>query len=149
MNHHSHKFKEIIVVLSCGVDPEVAGDIEKQSVFVSPFIERIYVEPDGNAVRIITRNGADLVEVEAKAKRFLEVMVRQVTGFEVKVSMANKRRDSGPYHYGVNDELVKRGWMYDYGKGQVAYSGPVLKLAGLINDKTGELYKSCLLYTSD
>jgi seryl-tRNA synthetase len=142
MNHHNHKFKEIIVALSRGAGPEIAADIEKQSAFVSPFIERIYVEPGGNAVRIVTRDGADLVEVEAKAKRFLEVMVRQVAGFEVKVSMACKRRDSGPYHYGVNDELVKRGWMYDYGKGQVAYSGPVLELAGLINDKVSELYKS-------
>ena len=31
-----------------------------------------------------------------------------------------KRKDSGPYFVGVNDELVKRGWMHDYGTGQVA-----------------------------
>lgn len=32
--------------------------------------------------------------------------------------------------------------MHDYGKGQVAYSGPVLKLAQLINEKSGQLYQS-------
>ena len=142
MNQHSHNFTEITVALSREVDTEVAGDIEKESVFVSPFIERIYVDTDGKNARVVTRNGADLVEIEAKAKRFLDVMVRQVTGFEIKVFVDTKRRDTGPYHIGVNDELVKRGWMHDYGKGQVAYSGPVLKLAKLINDKSGELYQA-------
>ena len=142
MNQHSHNFTEITVALSREVDTEVAGDIEKESVFVSPFIERIYVDTDGKNARVVTRNGADLVEIEAKAKRFLDVMVRQVTGFEIKVFVDTKRKDTGPYHIGVNDELVKRGWMHDYGKGQVAYSGPVLKLAKLINDKSGELYQA-------
>ena len=79
-----------------------------------------------------------------KASRFLEVMVKQVSGFEIKVFVDTKRKDTGPYFSGVNDELVKRGWMHDYGKGQVAYSGPVLKLARLINDKAGELYAAGL-----
>ena len=54
-------------------------------------------------------------------------MVKQVSGFEIKVFVETKRQDTGPYHVGVNDGLVERGWMHDYGKGQVAYSGPVLK----------------------
>ena len=142
MNQQYHNFSEISVALLREVDHEVAGDIEKESVFVSPFIERIFIDADGKNARVVTRAGADLVEIEAKAKRFLEVMVKQVTGFEIKVFVDTKRKDTGPYHVGVNDELVKRGWMYDYGKGQVAYSGPVLKLAKLINDKSGELYKA-------
>ena len=142
MNQQNHNFSEISVALLREVDHEVAGDIEKESVFVSPFIERIFIDADGKNARVVTRAGADLVEIEAKAKRFLEVMVKQVTGFEIKVFVDTKRKDTGPYHVGVNDELVKRGWMYDYGKGQVAYSGPVLKLARLINDKSGELYKA-------
>jgi len=142
MNQHNHNFKEISVPLSREVDREVAGDIEKESVFVSPFIERIYVDEDGKNARVVTRAGADLVEIEAKAKRFLDVMVRQVSGFEIKVFVDTKRKDTGPYFVGVNDELVKRGWMHDYGKGQVAYSGPLLKLAKLMNEKAGELYKT-------
>ncbi len=140
MNQHNHNFSEITVPLSREVDREVAGDIEKESVFVSPFIERIYVDEDGKNARVVARNGADLAEVAAKAKRFLDVMVRQVSGFEIKVFVDTKRKDTGPYFVGVNDELVKRGWMHDYGKGQVAYSGPLLKLAKLMNDKAGELY---------
>jgi seryl-tRNA synthetase len=142
MNTHNHQFHEFVLSLPREVDHEIAGDIEKESVFVSPQIERIYVNADGLTARVVTRPGADLVETKEKAARFLEVMVRQVSGFEIKVFVDTKRKDQGPYYVGVNDELVKRGWMHDYGKGQVAYSGPVLKLAKLINDKSGELYKS-------
>jgi seryl-tRNA synthetase len=142
MNTHNHQFHEFVLSLPREVDHEIAGDIEKESVFVSPHIERIYVNADGLTARVVTRPGADLVETKEKASRFLEVMVRQVSGFEIKVFVDTKRKDQGPYYVGVNDELVKRGWMHDYGKGQVAYSGPVLKLAKLINDKSGELYKS-------
>lgn len=142
MNTHNHQFHEFVLSLPREVDHEIAGDIEKESVFVSPYIERIFVNADGLTARVVTRPGADLVETKEKAARFLEVMVRQVSGFEIKVFVDTKRRDQGPYYAGVNDELVKRGWMHDYGKGQVAYSGPVLKLAKLINDKSGELYKA-------
>jgi seryl-tRNA synthetase len=142
MNTHNHQFHEFVLSLPREVDHEIAGDIEKESVFVSPYIERIFVNADGLTARVVTRPGADLVETKEKAARFLEVMVRQVSGFEIKVFVDTKRKDQGPYYVGVNDELVKRGWMHDYGKGQVAYSGPVFKLAKLINDKSGELYKS-------
>ena len=144
MNSHNHKFHEIALDLPREVDSEIAGDIEKESVFVSPFIDRIFVNPDYRTARVVTRPGADLIEVKEKASRFLEVMVKQVSGFEIKVFVETKRKDQGPYFQGVNDELVKRGWMHDYGKGQVAYSGPVLKLVKLINDKAGELYANAL-----
>lgn len=141
MNKHVTNFNEIILPLSREVDREIAGDIEKESVFVSPQIERIVVTEDLKSARLIARQGANMGEVADKAKRFLDVMVKQVSGFEIKVFVDTKRIDTGPYQIGVNDGLVERGWMHDYGKGQVAYSGPVLKLAQLINEKAGELYK--------
>lgn len=142
MNTHNHSFHEITLDLSREVDSEIAGDIEKESVFVSPFIDRIFINPDYRTARVVTRPGADLAEVAEKSQRFLDVMVRQVSGFEIKVFVETKRKDTGPYFNGVNEELVSRGWMHDYGKGQVAYSGPVLKLVRLINDKAGQLYES-------
>jgi seryl-tRNA synthetase len=141
MNKHITSFNEIILPLSREIDREIAGDIEKESVFVSPQIDRIVVSEDLKSAKLIARNGANMQEVADKAKRFLDVMVKQVSGFEIKVFVDTKRKDAGPYQIGVNDGLVERGWMHDYGKGQVAYSGPVLKLAQLINEKAGELYK--------
>jgi seryl-tRNA synthetase len=141
MNKHVTSFNEIILPLSREIDREIAGDIEKESVFVSPQIERIVITEDLKSAKLIARDGANMEEVADKAKRFLDVMVKQVSGFEIKVFVDTKRKDTGPYQIGVNDGLVERGWMHDYGKGQVAYSGPVLKLTQLINAKAGELYK--------
>jgi seryl-tRNA synthetase len=135
-------FSEVVLDLPREVDREVAGDIEKESVFVSPHIERIIVNADMKSARLVTRPGADLAEVTDKANRYLAVMAKQLSGFEIKVFVETRRRDPGPYQPGVNAGLVERGWMHDYGKGQVAYSGPVLRLAHFINEKAGELYRS-------
>ena len=141
MNQHMHDFTEIVLELPRPVDDEVAGDIEKESVFVSPGIERILVNEDRASARLVVRPGADLDEITGKARRYLDVMAKQLSGFEIKVFVETRRKDTGGYEANVNEGLVQRGWMHDYGKGQVAYSGPVLNLARLINDRAGELYK--------
>lgn len=140
MNIHTRPSSGILLDLSRPVDGETAGDIEKESVFVSPSVERIRVEPDMKTARVHLKAGADLDACIAKAKRFLDVMVRQVSGFEIKLFVETSRRDQGPYQSGVNQGLADRGWLHDYGRGQVAYSGPVLKLARLVDEKAGELY---------
>ena len=140
MNVHTPAPPTVTLELSRTVDTEIAGDIEKESVFVSPFIERIRVDQGLATATVLLRSGAPVEESIAKARRFLDVMVRQVSGFEIKVFVETKRRDNGPFQQNVNRGLIERGWLHDYGKGQVAYSGPVLKLARLINDKAGELY---------
>jgi seryl-tRNA synthetase len=140
MNQHVNEIREFDIALSREIDTEIAGDIEKESVFVSPMIDRIVVNADMTTARVTLVRGAEHAVAADKAKRFLDVMVRQVTGFEIKVFVETSRTDTGPYVGNVNAGLVERGWMHDYGKGQVAYSGPVLKLARLINDKAGELY---------
>ena len=123
------------------VDEEVAGDIEKESVFVSPAIDRIVVGEDGTSATVVLRDSSDLDAVMDKAARFLDVMAKQVSGYEIKVFFETKRRDDGPYQRDVNQGLAERGWLHDYGMGQVAYNGPVLKLARLINEKAAELYR--------
>ncbi len=140
MNQHVTEILEIELDLVREVDAEVAGDIEKESVFVSPSIDRITVAADGRKATVRLRPGADLEQAAGKARRYLDVMAKQISGFDIKMFVETKRRDHGPYQRGVNAGLVERGWMHDYGKGQVAYSGPVLKLARLVNEKAGSLY---------
>lgn len=140
MNTHSRNFDEVVLEIPREIDHEVAGDIEKESVFVSPMIERIVVAEDLKTARVILREVATGTEVLDKARRYLEVMAKQISGFDVKVFVDAKRRDTGDYERNVNAGLVARGWLHDYGKGQVAYNGPVLKLARLVNEKAGELY---------
>jgi seryl-tRNA synthetase len=141
MNQHITVFSELLLELPREVDEEVAGDIEKESVFVSPAIDRIKVNADGRTARVFLRPGASPDGVADKARRFLDVMAKQLSGFEIKVFAETQRKDQGPYQLGVNSGLVERGWMHDYGKGQVAYSGPVLNLVRLINDTAGDLYR--------
>jgi seryl-tRNA synthetase len=141
MNQHATQFTEIVLELPREVDAEVAGDIEKESVFVSPGIERIKVNADRRTARMLVRPGAAPSEVTDKARRYLEVMARQLSGFEIKVFVETARKDTGPYQTNVNEELVARGWVHDYGKGQVAYFGPVQRLARLIDRSAAELYR--------
>lgn len=144
MNVQSPSAVEISIPLPKIVDEALAGDIEKESVFVSPFIERIVVEPDRASARMVLKANAPIEEVKDKATRYLETMAKQVSGYNVKVFFENEREDKGDYETNPNLKLAEAGWLHDYGKGQVAYSGPVLKLARLINDTAGELYASRL-----
>ena len=132
---------EMVMDLPKQVDEEVAADIEKESVFVSPHLDRIVVSEDRKSVTLFVHEAKHSEEVADKARRYLDVMAKQMTGFDIKVFLENERQDDGPYVSNVNQELVERGWVHDYGKGQVAYSGPVLKLARLINEKAGKLYE--------
>ena len=142
MNQQIVQPMSVSIDLPRQVDEEVAGDIEKESVFVSPAIDRIVVNPDGKTANVVLKDRRSMDESMDKAARFLDVMAKQVSGYEIKVFSEHKRKDDGPYQLNVNEGLVERGWLYDYGKGQVAYSGPVLKLARLLNEKAAELYKS-------
>lgn len=140
MNIQSPSAVEVVLPLPKTVDEALAGDIEKESVFVSPFIERIVVEPDLASARVTLKVNAPMEDVKDKATRFLETMAKQVSGYNVKVFFENERKDTGDYEADANLALVEAGWLHDYGKGQVAYSGPVLELARMINEKAGELY---------
>jgi hypothetical protein len=51
MNMHMKDFTEVTLELPREVDSEVAGDIEKESVFVAPQIDRIIVNSDGKTAR--------------------------------------------------------------------------------------------------
>ncbi|MEL6298494.1 MAG: aminoacyl--tRNA ligase-related protein [Pseudomonadota bacterium] len=140
MNKHITEALTVVVDLPRPVDTEVAGDIEKESVFVSPAIDRVTVNEDLATATIQLNAGADVDESVDKAKRFLDVMAKQISGFEIKVFYETERKDDKPFERDVNRKLVERGWLHDYGKGQVAYSGPVLKLARLVSDRAGQMY---------
>ncbi|MEM7425614.1 MAG: hypothetical protein AAF441_05935 [Pseudomonadota bacterium] len=142
MNQQIVKPMSVSIDLPRQVDEEVAGDIEKESVFVSPAIDRIVVNPDGKTANVVLKDRRSMDASIDKATRFLDVMAKQVSGYEIKVVAEHSRKDDGPYQRNVNEGLVERGWLYDYGKGQVAYSGPVLKLARLLDEKADELYKA-------
>lgn len=140
MNMNVHAGEVIEVPLPRKVSTETADDIQKESVFVSPYLERIFVNDEGTQATLHLRQGADKTEVQGKAERYLSAMCKHLSGFDINVVLETQRQDAGDYIQNAHAGLVERGWVHDYGKGQVAYSGPVLRLARLINDKAAALY---------
>lgn len=141
MNMMNQPHDTVELPLPRQVSPDVASDIQKESVYVSPFLERITVSPDGtNAILQIT-DPSRTEEVIDKAHRYLEAMCKHISGFEVNVTFRTNRQDKGPYLPNVHQRLVQAGWVHDYGEGQVAYSGPVLALARCVSETAASLYK--------
>ena len=138
-----NQIAKVEVDLPREVDDEVAGDIEKESVFVSPHLERIEVAEDGAHAILHLREPEMAEEVVGKATRFLEAMCKRLTGFETNVIGATVRRDNGAYLPDAHAELVKQGWVFDYGDGYSAYRGPVLNFVRLLNAKVEALYREC------
>jgi seryl-tRNA synthetase len=129
-----------VIDLPRQIDAELAADIEKESAFVSPFLHRLRVTGGRGAVELEIAGRAKDAEVQGKVERFLDAMLKRVHRFEPRIFQHNERRDDGPFATGVHDELKRRGWLFDYGNGHVALSGPALALAQLIDAKAAELY---------
>ncbi len=105
-----------VLELAREVDDEIASDIAKESVFVSPNIDRIAVDDDRRIATVFLMSSDDLEATVDKASRFLDVMVKQVSGFDVKVFFENTRTDPGPYQEKVNEGFAERGRLHDFGK---------------------------------
>lgn len=130
----------MIIDLPRQIEPDLAADLEKDSAFVSPFLKRLQVTGGRTTVELEIADRARDAEVRAKVERFLEAMLKRTHRFETKVFERTERRDGGPLVSGVHEGLKRRGWLFDYGRGRVALSGPVLALARLIDTTAAELY---------
>ena len=71
---------DTVIDLPKQVDEEVASDIEKESVFVSPHLDRITVSECRTKAVVKIRSQAHFDEVIDKASRYLDVMAKQLTG---------------------------------------------------------------------
>jgi hypothetical protein len=129
-----------VIDLPRQIDTDLASEIEKESAFVSPHLSRLRVNSERDAVEVEIDGRAHESAVHGKVERFLEAMLKQCHRFETKVFLRTERTDSGPYTFGVHQELVRRGWVFDYGPGHVALSGPALALAERVDRKAAELY---------
>ena len=132
----------MIIDLPRQIDPDLAADLEKESAFVSPFLSRLRVTGGRNTVELEIADRARDAEVHAKVERFLEAMLKRTHRFETKVFERTERRDDGPLATDVHEGLKRRGWLFDYGRGRVALSGPALALARLIDTKAAALYEA-------
>src|SRR5439155_25831675 len=83
------------ISLPKAVDEDLAADLEKQSVYVSPSVRGVRVNAARDAVEVDLVDDHD-TEAKAKVARFIEAMVARFRKLPKKIFAENKRRDSGP-----------------------------------------------------
>ncbi len=131
----------IHISLPLQISNTLAKEIEKESVYVSPHLERLEVTEDRQGVEILMSNLEKTSEVKDKAERFLDVMLKNTRDFDTKIACEHHREDEGPVCLDVQKELADRGWLYDYGGGQVALRGPALALSNTVDAHAQALYE--------
>ncbi len=119
----------IEIQLSEQIDAELAANIEKQSVYVSPHIRKLRVSGTRQTVALELEDGAATDEIREKVGRFLYSMITGYRDLGSRVLHKNERKDKGALAVGVYDELKRRGWCLELGHGQIGLAGPALALA--------------------
>ena len=126
------------IQLPKAVDEDLAADLEKQSVYVSPSVRGIKVTAARDAVEVDVADDKD-PEARAKVERFIEAMVSRFRKLPKKVFAENQRRDRGSYGHDVYGELKRRRWVLELGHGQVGLAGPALALMRAIDAQCARL----------
>ena len=142
MNIQVADFSKIELKLPRIVDPDLASDIEKQSVYISTEIDHLHVNATLDGVTVCLRPGANAASVKDKTERFLAGMVSRFRKIETTVHYRHTRSDPHPMFGGVYEELQRRGWLFEHGQGQVSLAGPALGLLHAVDQKLGRIYLS-------
>ena len=128
------------VGLPRAIEPGLASDIEKQSVYVSPYIASLKVADTRDKIVVQLREGAARDEVAGKVDRFVSAMTSKYRKIDQKIHYARDVQRTRPLFKGVYDELRRRGWLFSHGQGQVSFSGPALQLLETLDRQLGLAY---------
>ena len=107
MNKHVNELSTIEVDLPRQIDDEVASDIEKESVFVSPMIERIVITEDRKHAVVKLRAGVDadpaedhpVHPVDAPQQRRVHVRLERVRPQLARFPVDDQRGVVGPQQH--------------------------------------------------
>ena len=83
-----------VIELPTKINAGLASDIEKESTFVSPFLDMLRVSSSRDAVELEIAPSQDHSEVIEKVQRFLDAMLKKKDVPGVKVFYRNERRDN-------------------------------------------------------
>jgi seryl-tRNA synthetase len=123
------------------IDEDLAADIEKESVYVSPFLRQLRVTADRTAVEVEISESVSENQVRSKVNRYLEAMLSRFRKIESKVHLRNERHNQKPFTLDVYNELKKRGWLFELGPGYIGLTGPALMLMNTIDETFTKLYR--------
>jgi seryl-tRNA synthetase len=122
------------IQLPKAVDEDLAADLEKQSVYVSPSIRGVRVNAARDGVDVDLVDDKDPAAKD-KIERYIDTMVSRFRKLPKKIFAENKRRDKGAYGHDVYGELKKRRWVLELGHGQVGLAGPALAAMRTIDNQ--------------
>jgi hypothetical protein len=124
------------------VDRQLASDIEKQFVYVSPHIVGLKVAPSGDTVIAeCDANGPSLEQIVSKLSRFLDAMTKNFRKIEQRVHYERNRHQSRIAGDRIYDALRQQGWVFEHGQGQVSLSGPPLNALNALDRQLEATYK--------
>jgi seryl-tRNA synthetase len=130
---------KLMVPLPKPIDAELAADVEKQGVYAATAVRRVRVVDGGSVVEVDADDGADPGALTARIAQLLASLVQKHRRLERKVLAEHARRDRAPLERGVYEELKRRGWVLELGRGQVGLAGPALALARTLDAECARL----------
>jgi hypothetical protein len=125
--------KTVTIPVDGQIEAELVPELEKQSVYISPWLRRFTVSEDGTRV-VVTYTEESEESISRKVTRFLDAMRRGFRPNEKKTLATNARQDGRPYETNVFAKLVDKGWVIPLGPGQVALSGAALHVAKAVDE---------------
>jgi hypothetical protein len=119
--------------LERALDPELAGELEKLSAWVSPRVRDVRVASGGRSVCFTIDGGEHALEDErSRVARFVADLVERHRALPRRI-VAQRTRRSGTAR-DVHDELVRRGWVVECGAGRVSLRGPALRTVQALDE---------------
>jgi len=118
--------------------PDLAEEIEKQSIYVSAGLRQMIASSDRTEL-VAEYEGVDEAALRGRVERFIDTMLKGFRPVEYKVIRRHQRRQRMPYETDVFAKLVDRGWVLELGPGQVALAGPALALTAAIERKVAAI----------
>lgn len=125
---------KLVIQLPRAADADLAADLAKQAVYATPGVRAARVTPDGTALEV--ELAADDLAAGEKLRRFAERMTARHRPLARKELFRRPRRDDGPIA-DPHDELRRRGWIRELGRGQVALAGGALALYQAVDAEVG------------
>jgi seryl-tRNA synthetase len=123
------------------VDKGMAEELVKESVYVSRNIRSFAVDAEGKTAIVDITAQADQKATVALIGRYITAMLSGYRGDETTTVRHTARRDPGPIHPDVYQELKRRKWLFELGPGHVALAGPALRLTQFIDQYAARRYR--------
>jgi hypothetical protein len=124
------------------IDEQLAAELEKQSVYVSPFVKQLKVAKARDVVLAECDIEPEMLEETiGKIRRFLDAMTKDFREIKRRVQYKQNRHPLGIDGKRVYAEMQHRGWVFEHGRGQVSLSGPPLNALNALDERLGAAYR--------